>query len=57
MLHKPTPPGKIDSCTGKQKYKTKDVAQKIASKVASRSRERLETYRCKHCQAWHIGGR
>lgn len=36
-------------------YATKGVARRTAREVARKSRLRIVAYRCRVCEAWHIG--
>lgn len=50
--------GSVDgqsSCKGKLKHKTQEGAMKAASRMAQKTHEPFETYRCRHCEFWHIG--
>lgn len=43
---------RLAECEGKHPY-TVDKARE----VASRSQHDLTAYRCRHCRAWHVGGK
>lgn len=49
---------KIDgesSCKGKVKYGHEETAKTAALKMAKKKREPFEAYKCRHCEAWHVG--
>lgn len=46
---------RIASCLGKQGFATRGEAVKHFPRLPRKGR-RPETYRCRHCGLWHIGG-
>jgi hypothetical protein len=44
-----------EQCTGKRNYDKKG-AKKARDQAQSNLGERLDVYRCPHCDYWHLGG-
>lgn len=44
------------SCDGKHAYALFSEAEKDATR-RRRRRFKLNIYRCRHCHAWHVGGK
>lgn len=45
------------ACSGKRQYPTFKDATRVALKIRqNKDGERMDAYRCRHCQHWHIGG-
>lgn len=42
---------KLVQCTGKHGF----CDRSVANKVANRSKDRVEVYKCPHCSLYHIG--
>lgn len=45
----------IAGCCGKKVYLTYDHAKHDAAQVERKHSERAQVYRCRACQAWHVG--
>lgn len=43
------------ACFGKQAFKSRHLAKEVATRTNRRRDGTLGTYRCVHCDAWHIG--
>lgn len=44
------------SCTGKQGFTSRTLAQDITKRSRRAKEERVSEYRCAYCGLWHIGG-
>jgi hypothetical protein len=49
--------GAMPSCWGKVRFEPhrRDLARQVASRMAKSKHTRMETFRCPHCDGWHIG--
>lgn len=45
----------VSSCHGKVKYGHEASAKTAANKMTLKKMETLESYKCRHCPAWHVG--
>lgn len=52
-----TPVRPTYSCLGKETFADKGRADEVAHRHARRSKNKVSTYRCDYCHAWHIGSR
>jgi hypothetical protein len=44
------------SCIGKERHETGQIAARVAKRMAYREKK-ADSYRCVHCDGWHIGRR
>lgn len=49
------PPRPTYSCLGKEQFHDKAIAESAAQRIARRVKNRVSTYRCAFCHAWHVG--
>lgn len=49
------PPRPTYSCLGKEQFADKSRADTVAHRIAGRSANKVSTYRCNFCHAWHVG--
>jgi len=42
-------------CNGKKAYTSWQHARNDADQIYEKHRDRLEVFRCRVCQAWHVG--
>jgi hypothetical protein len=45
---------KTSACTGKRKL-SQESAEKAVLAMAQKHREPFQSYRCRHCDFWHVG--
>jgi hypothetical protein len=45
---------KESSCSGKRRYSRRS-AEKAALEMAQKHHEPFQSYRCTHCDYWHVG--
>jgi predicted Zn-ribbon and HTH transcriptional regulator len=43
------------SCSGKQLLDDFHHAKRVAAKMRQKFSARIQPYRCRHCQHWHVG--
>lgn len=43
-----------DACRRKRRYADRDDAARVAERRMADGSERLKTYRCAHCDGWHL---
>lgn len=46
---------RASTCTGKQAFRSPDIAMRIGKRIRRRSDQRMAAYRCPHCRLWHLG--
>lgn len=46
---------RIQSCSGKKKYKSKEVALIQKPKIGRQTGYILYPYKCRYCSNWHLG--
>lgn len=46
---------KATSCTGKEAFSERAMAQRVADRMMQRREVRASIYRCEFCSAWHVG--
>lgn len=45
-----------DQCTGKFPFPDKPSANVVAKSSARSKEQRMNVYKCTHCNMWHVGG-
>lgn len=45
----------LATCKAKQVFASADLAAKVAKRMSTRRSVNISSYRCPHCEAWHLG--
>lgn len=45
---------RASACARKNRYKTRDIAERFAGKYEIGAGKRLYSYRCPYCNGWHL---